>query len=150
MRSATPETVRALRRAIGPTPYSRWARDHGLLPVTVHAALNGRPISATRENTIRTVLDLPPIRYETVQITDHQRIVTRTQPRPDHRRRSMWVDVDDVDWLDTEARRRGYRSVGQWALAAVLREATTTLSIHDIIGDTELSLKFDYTVCNSG
>ena len=150
MRTATSETVRALRRAIGQMPYSRWAKDNGLLPVTVHSALNGRPMSAQRENTIRAALDMPLIRYETVQITDRQRIVTRTRPRPGHKRRSMWVDVDDVDWLDAEARRRGYRRVGDCALAAVLREATTILSIHDIIGDTDLSLKFDYSVCNSG
>ena len=153
MRSATPETVRALRRAIGPTPYSRWAKDNGLLPVTVHSALNGRPMSAQRENTIRAALDMPLIRYETVQITDRQRIVTRTRPRPGHKRRSMWVDVDDVDWLDAEARRRGYRSVGEWALSALWREIEATrppTRVTDITGDAASFLTVDYTVCNSG
>lgn len=139
MRTATSETVRALRRAIGQMPYSRWAKDNGLLPVTVHSALNGRPMSAQRENTIRAALDMPLIQYQLVRALPGQYLVDETPKRHGYRRRSFWVAECEVNDLDIEARQRGYSCAGAWGYAAIQRERAAVRVPES-----------DYTVCNSG
>lgn len=111
MRTATAETVRALRRAIGDAPYSRWATANGLSKADVHQALNGRSMSATRENRIRAVLGLPPLRWQMVEIAENQRVVTVTKPRPKVRRAVALHPCEAAEW-DAHARAAGYRSVG--------------------------------------
>ena len=139
MRTATSETVRAVRRAIGQMPYSRWAKERGLLPVTVRAALKHAPMSATRENTIRAALGLPLIQYQLVNALPGQYLVNETPKRFGYRRRSFWVAESEVNDLDIEARQRGYSCAGAWGLAAIQRERAAARVP-----------EFDYTVCNSG
>ena len=128
MRTATPETVRALRSAVSgrtngePLVYSRWARKNGLHPATVHAALHGRPMSARRENTVRAVLDLPPTFCEMVAIIPgRQYVATRTAPR-DRKRRAISLSPDEAAALDALIKERGYRSFNEFWHAELAQE----------------------------
>ncbi len=118
MRTATPETVRALRAAIetAAVPYSTWARAHGLSSATAHDALHDKPMSAKRENTIRAALELPPLRWQVVELLEGQKIVTSSKP-PRNRRRAVTLTPEQAAEWDAIARANGYRSTGQMILA---------------------------------
>lgn len=124
MRTATAETVRALRKAIGSTGYGTWARSHGLPPATVTAigdALHGKPMSARRENTLRELVGLPALRWQTIELMEGQRVVTETPPRR-KMRRAMTMEPDIAVKADAHARRMGYTSAGAFAAALLIQE----------------------------
>lgn len=115
MRTATAETRRALRRAIGGgTPYA-WAIANGIKPGTVYDCLSStQPVSARRENVLRLALGLPPIQYERIEIEpSRQKIVAIQKPRP-YRTRQLRLTPDAADALDSFVRRAGYRSFNHW------------------------------------
>ena len=121
MRTATPETRRALKAAVSGVPYSRWARANGLRPVDVSDCLRGAAMSARRENIIRAALGLPALRYQIVELAENERVVTRSRPRATVRRAAT-MSREQAAQADALARRRGYRSFGAMAVAELLLE----------------------------
>lgn len=110
MRTATDQTRRALKAAIGDAPYSRWARENGLRPVDVHRVLAAKSMSIGAENVVRAVLGLDLICYRVVELADNQRVVTTTKTRQKVRPApSIWPEKRDR-WREF-ARANGYRSV---------------------------------------
>lgn len=121
MRTATAETHRALCEALASyDSASAWARAHGARRVDVSDCLNGKPMSARRENRLRIILGLAPLRWQLVELAENQRIVTITPPRY-HKRRAVTVTVEEAAELDETARRLGFRSVGAWIKAQLLQ-----------------------------
>ncbi len=91
VRTCTPKTLRALKKAIGDKPYTAWAKSVGLPPTTVLAALSAeredmKPISlsAKRENRILAALgmDLLPLPVGKVELLENQSVVTHDGPAP--------------------------------------------------------------------
>lgn len=119
MRTATAETVRALRASIGNATHRAWSLTNGQRPVDVSDCLRARPMSAARENRLRLALNLPPLRWQVVELLDGQRIVTVAPPRNTVRRAST-MTPDQARIADALARARGYRSFGAMAVAELL------------------------------
>lgn len=128
MRTATNETRRALRAAIGDGHYSTWAKAHGLKPATIHGALHKLPMKARRENAIRDALGLPPILSERVVIDpDRQKIVNIQGPR-DYKSEQIRLSLADDDVLKEIVRALGYRSLNQlWHSERVLEYLSSLL-----------------------
>ena len=122
MRTATTETVRALKRALRGHPSHRaFARTTGAQPGDISDCLHGKPMKAARENRLRAALGLAPLAYQTVELMDNQRVVSVTPPRPT-RRRAATMTADEAIRADRIARTAGYRSWGAYAVATLLRE----------------------------
>lgn len=119
MRTATAETVRALRRAIGDGTQRAWAIANDVPPVDVSDCLRGKGMKAVRENRIRAALGLPPLRWQTIELMEGQRVVTVAKPRR-HVRRASTMTPEQAALADELARERGYRSFGAMAVAELL------------------------------
>jgi hypothetical protein len=124
MRTATRETARALRRAIGAVRYSTWAKANGLLPITVMAVLSAiredmEPISisAKRENEVRKVLGLAPLPTEsrTVRLNENQAVITRRGPAP-YVTRQVRLTPEMAEELDGLLAKNGYKSFSEFFL----------------------------------
>ena len=115
MRTATDKTKKSLRRAIGDGKYSTWARANGVKPTAVHAVLNDRPISTTRENGVRAALGLPllPERKGVAILTVGQRVVTEHGGRK-YITRQIRLSHDEAAVLDDFLERAGYRSFSEY------------------------------------
>lgn len=124
MRTATPETRRALRAAVAEYASRRqWAIAHDIAPVDVSDCLNGRPVSAQRENRLRAALGLAPLRWQVVELLENQRVVTVTRPR-DNVRRAATMTRELAAYADKLAAERGYRSFGAMAISELLRDGS--------------------------
>lgn len=122
MRTATPETRKALRAALGDYASRRqWALAHHIAPVDVSDVLNGRPVSARRENRLRAALGLAPLRWQVVELLEGQRVVTVTPPRAKVRRAAT-MTREQAAIADRLAAERGYTSFGAMAVSELLRE----------------------------
>lgn len=122
-RTATPETRRALRDAVAEYASRRqWAIAHDIAPVDVSDCLNGRPVSARRENRLRAALGLAPLRWQVVELLEGQRVVNVTRPRPTVRRAAT-MTTEQAAIADSMARARGYTSFGAMAVAELLRNS---------------------------
>lgn len=122
MRTATLETRKALRAALSAyTSRRQWAIAHDIAPVDVSDVLNGRPVSARRENKLRAALGLPPLRWQVVELLDGQRVVTVTPPRTKVRRAAT-MTREQAAIADRLAAERGYTSFGAMAIGELLRE----------------------------
>lgn len=123
-RTATNETRKALHAALpGYTSQRQWALAHDIAPVDVSDVLNGRPVSAKRENRLRAALGLSPLRWQVVELLDGQRVVTVTPPR-ENVRRAATMTREQAAIADRLAAARGYRSFGAMAVAELLREGS--------------------------
>lgn len=120
MRTATSDTRRALRAAIGDGPARSWATAHNVAPVDVSDCLNERPMSARRENRIRVALGLTLLRWQTVELLEGQRVVTCSKPVKTKRRASTMTPEEALQ-ADKLAQSEGYRSFGQMAVDKLLR-----------------------------
>lgn len=136
-RTATNETRRVLKRAIGSRLYSTWAREHGLPPITVFHALNNKPMSAMRENEVRFVLGLPllPEEVRIVRLTEQQRVVTRGRPVK-YVSRQVRLSPDEAARLDRYVRDCGYPSFSAYFRNEVGRQMGVTARFNDV-GDME-------------
>lgn len=144
MRTATTDTRRALRAAIGEYASRRqWAIAHDIAPVDVSDCLNGRPVSARRENRLRAALGLAPLRWQVVELLEGQRVVTVTRPRQTVRRAAT-MTREQAAYADKLALERGYRSFGAMAISELLRgcrvDALYTASVN-CNGDDNTSYK---------
>lgn len=120
MRTATPDTRKALRAALtGYASQRQWAIAHDMAPVDVSDCLNGRPVSARRENRLRAALGLTPLRWQVVELLENQRVVTTTKPR-DNVRRAATMTRELAAYADKLALDRGYRSFGAMAICELL------------------------------
>ena len=141
MRTATPETRKALRAALSAyTSRRQWAIAHDIAPVDVSDCLNGRAVSARRENRIRAALDLAPLRWQVVELLEGQRVVNVTRPRPTVRRAAT-MTREQAAIADKLALERGYRSFGAMAIGELLPECHvdelyTGYTPHSRNGDT--------------
>ena len=115
MRTATPDTRRALAAAIGNgTPYA-WAIANGVKPGTVYDCLSKtQPISARRENTIRALLGLPSIQWERREIEPARQKIVNIQGPRSYRTRQLRLTPQDAAELDHFVTTMGKRSFNQW------------------------------------
>lgn len=146
MRTATADTRKRLRAAIGKgTPYA-WAIANGIKPGTVYDCLSKtQPVSARRENVIRRALDLPPIQYERVEIEPaRQKVVTIQKPRP-YLTRQLRLTPEGAAALDSFVNRLGYRSFNHWwhsqfcldTYSSELEATFTTRYVHSAMVEQE-------------
>lgn len=141
MRTATAETRRALKAAIGDGSQRAWARENGIPHGTVSDCLLGKSMLAHRENVLRAALGLPLIRRQMVELLEGQRIVTVSQPRM-NKRRAATMPPELAAFADAKARAKGYRSWGAMEVYELQQEFSA-----DAIYSTRTG-RNGYNVCN--